>query len=227
MGKRRRLCIFIIIFLLYSIMVAGVFYQAGYKSAYGGMESPGSVLDFQTFYASISDIQDHVLTVKGMRVNDINFRGDFVLSLTDETKIIWRGTDIPLDDLEVGAHIAVTFTGGVMESDPAQITQVAQIQALDDQIRGLAPAEEQAAEVTSEQVKKLTPSMTCADVIEALGDTRDIGSGNYILEYEVDGGYLLRISFAGDDAQLGTTGDGLLDDMIPCDRARGQKVDEG
>lgn len=132
MGKRQRICIFIIIFLLYSIMVAGVFYRAGYKSAFGHTEDPGPVFDFQTFYATISDIQDHALTVKGMGVNDINFRGDFVLSLTDETEIIWRGTDIPLDDLEVGTDIAVTFTGGVMESDPAQITQVVQIRSLED-----------------------------------------------------------------------------------------------
>ncbi len=66
------------------------------------------------------------------------------------------------------------------------------------------------AQVTSEQIRELTPDMTREEVISFLGDTQDIGSGIYVYIYEVDGQYLLRIPFAGDDAQLGVTGEDLL-----------------
>lgn len=57
--------------------------------------------------------------------------------------------------------------------------------------------------------------MTRAEVLSLLGDTQDIGSGIYVYVYEVDQQYLLRIPFAGDDAQLGVTGEELLQALIP------------
>ena len=71
------------------------------------------------------------------------------------------------------------------------------------------------AQVTSEQIKKLTPTMTRTDILSLLGDTQDIGSGIYIYLYEVDQQYLLRIPFASDEAQLGVTGEDLLKALVP------------
>ncbi len=65
-------------------------------------------------------------------------------------------------------------------------------------------------QVTSEQVRELTPTMTREDVLSLLGDTEDIGSGFYVYVYKVDDEYLLRIPFASDEAQLGVTGEDLL-----------------
>ena len=62
------------------------------------------------------------------------------------------------------------------------------------------------AQVTSEQVRALTPDMTREEVLALLGCTQDGGSGIYASAYEVDGKYLLRIPFAGDIAQVGCTG---------------------
>lgn len=70
-------------------------------------------------------------------------------------------------------------------------------------------------QVTSEQIKKLTPTMTRKDVLSLLGDTQDIGSGIYIYLYEVDQQYLLRIPFASAEAQLGVTGEDLLKALVP------------
>ena len=70
-------------------------------------------------------------------------------------------------------------------------------------------------QVTSEQIKKLIPTMTRKDVLSLLGDTQDIGSGIYIYLYEVDQQYLLRIPFASDEAQLGVTGEDLLKALVP------------
>ena len=70
-------------------------------------------------------------------------------------------------------------------------------------------------QVTSEQIKKLTPTMTRTDILSLLGNTQDIGSGIYIYLYEVDQQYLLRIPFASDEAQLGVTGEDLLKALVP------------
>ena len=73
------------------------------------------------------------------------------------------------------------------------------------------PVTDTMAQVTSEQVSKLTPTMTYKDIIEVLGNTVDVGSGIYILQYEVDGEYTIKIPLADDNAQLGVTGDKLLE----------------
>ena len=109
--------------------IAGVFYFAGFQAA--RRERPA--LDAQTFYAAISDIQGDTLRVTGLTVNDVNFRGEFCFSIEKETKITWRHTDIPADDLEVGDHISVTFTGEVLETYPGQIQHVTVIRLLDDE----------------------------------------------------------------------------------------------
>ncbi|MEY8318701.1 DUF3221 domain-containing protein [Oscillospiraceae bacterium 50-58] len=123
----------VIAILCYSIAVAGVFYFIGYKTAYDHMETSVSKLIPQTFYATISEMQGNTCTVKGMEVNDINFRGEFSFSIVEETKIMWRYTEITPEDLEIGDHISITFTGEVLESYPAQIQQVDIIQLLDDE----------------------------------------------------------------------------------------------
>ena len=71
------------------------------------------------------------------------------------------------------------------------------------------------AQVTSQQIRGLTPDMTREEVLARLGDTQDIGSGIYVYVYEVDQRYLLQIPFASDGAQLGVTGDALLQAMAP------------
>lgn len=124
---------FIIALLCYSVLIAGVFYVLGYKIAYSRFEK-GDSLRSQTFYATITDIKDNRLTIKGMDINDINYRGEFCFSVGEETTIEWRGTTITVDDLEIGDMIAVSFTGEVLETYPAQLEMVDIIQLLDDEI---------------------------------------------------------------------------------------------
>lgn len=71
------------------------------------------------------------------------------------------------------------------------------------------------AQVTPEQLRELKLTMTRAEVLAFLGDTQDIGSGNYVYVYEVDQAYLLRIPFAGDEAWLGITGAELSKALAP------------
>ena len=88
-----------------------------------------------------------------------------------------------------------------------------------EEILNLLPDNKEAidepTQVTSEQIRELTPTMTREEVLSFLGDTQDIGSGIYIYVYQVDQQYLLRIPFANDEAQLGVTGEDLLKALSP------------
>ena len=130
MDRKKRIFTFIIFVLLYSVVIAGIFYLVGYSTA--NRRSENHFTQSQTFYATISNIQDNVITVKGMEVNDINFRGNFSFSVDNQTMLTWRYTDISLDDLGVGDNISITFSGIIQETDPARITKVDLIQLLDD-----------------------------------------------------------------------------------------------
>lgn len=124
----------IISLIIRVVIIAGIFFGIGYKIANIQYKNDDSVPNTQTFYATISEITEDTVTVKGMDVNDINFRGEFVFSIEKETKIIWRYTDITFSDLDTGDKIAITFAGEIMETYPMQITQVEQIQLLDDEL---------------------------------------------------------------------------------------------
>ena len=90
---------------------------------------------------------------------------------------------------------------------------------LTEEIRSLIPEYKEPidtpTQVTAEQIKQLTPTMTRTDILSLLGNTQDIGSGIYIYLYEVEQQYLLRIPFASDEAQLGVTGEDLLKALVP------------
>lgn len=111
-------------------------YLIGYKTAYDRMERAAVSYETETFYAAITDISDSSITVQGMEINDINFRGRFTFPVMEETSYLWRGTDISPEDLEEGDNISITFTGMVQESSPARIQEVVKVQLLDDDFEG-------------------------------------------------------------------------------------------
>lgn len=71
--------------------------------------------------------------------------------------------------------------------------------------------------VTREDVEKLQPNMTYKDVINILGETEDVGSGIYILEYKVDDKYILSIPFTSMESELGVYGKDLLKGLQPIE----------
>ena len=111
MGKKTKTVGWALVMLCYSVALAGVSGWIGYKVASGRVEDAAPAARPQTFYATVSDIRDNAVTVTGMEVNDINFRGEFCFSVTEETEITWRYTDISLGDLEAGDNVSITFTG--------------------------------------------------------------------------------------------------------------------
>lgn len=73
-------------------------------------------------------------------------------------------------------------------------------------------------EITSGQVRALTADMTMNDVIEALGETKDVGSGNFVLMYLVDGTQTVQLQFADENSVLGQDGDAILESGQPIAR---------
>lgn len=129
--------------LLFLLLAIAVSYFTGYQTAYHRIESdipPQQAADAsQTFYAEITQItgtleEGNSVHVKGLAVNDINYRGEFSFSIYGETSLEWRGTTLTFDQLEPGDTVALTFTGEVMESYPAILPHVTRIQLLDDKI---------------------------------------------------------------------------------------------
>lgn len=45
----------------------------------------------------------------------------------------WRHAPISLAELDPGDRVSVTYTGAVLESYPAQLTQVVRVQLLEDE----------------------------------------------------------------------------------------------
>lgn len=88
---------------------------------------------------------------------------------------------------------------------------------LDNLIEGSNKQLKTLISVTSEDIEKLQPNMTYNDVIELLGDTIDVGSGFYILNYKVDDKYILSIPFTTSDSELGVYGKDLLKALKPIE----------
>ena len=119
---------------LFLIAIAITSYFIGYKTAYDRVEENSGTVDIpQTFYAEITDISDELFTVDGLDINDINYRGAFTFSVYEETSLVWRGTEMQIEEFDVGDIISVSFVGYVQESYPGHILDVVQVQLLDDE----------------------------------------------------------------------------------------------
>ena len=92
------------------------------------------VQDCTTIYATISQISGGKVRADGLEVNDINGRGSFSFTLSEDTPITWHHTKIALSALQKGYNIAITYTGGTKETYPVQLEQVVKVEVLNDTI---------------------------------------------------------------------------------------------
>lgn len=93
----------------------------------------------QTFYANIESIKQYNdgsfhINVKGLDVNDINYRGDFSFKVDENIVMTWRGEKVKISDLKEGKNISITFTDEILTSiSPTPLMEVIKIQILDDE----------------------------------------------------------------------------------------------
>ncbi len=86
----------------------------------------------ETFYASITTINENEFVVEGLEVNDVNHRGTMVISADENTAYEWRYTAIAREELEAGDTISITYTGTVAECYPPIYSGIERVQLLDD-----------------------------------------------------------------------------------------------
>lgn len=85
----------------------------------------------QTFYAVIEYIdENNVAKVQGLSVNDVNYRGEFMFTIEEDTEIMLRYDNIDVKDLEPGDIVAITFSGPILETSPAGLSEINKIQLL-------------------------------------------------------------------------------------------------
>ena len=127
---KHRISLALALVLIVAAAAAGLFggYRWGALSAEPEMEEPT-----QTFYATITEVRDNSLLVKGLEVNDINHRWDFSVTVGENTRITWRYEDMDFSELRPGQTVSITYRGGAQETDPAGLTDVTWIQLLDDE----------------------------------------------------------------------------------------------
>ena len=127
---KHRIPLALTLILVVLAAAAGLF--GGYRWGASSAEPVSEELT-QTFYATISEVQDNRLLVEGLEVNDINHRGAFTVPVDSSTRITWRYEDMDFSELRPGQTVSVTYSGAVLESDPAQLTKTDWIQLLDDE----------------------------------------------------------------------------------------------
>ncbi len=105
-------------------MAAGIFI-AGYRLGSAANQ------DAVSFYATLLEQDGQSILVEGIPENDVNHRGKFWVSpkenapasaVTDQ-----NGAPMAMSRLPVGGLLRITYTGAVLETDPAQIREALQI----------------------------------------------------------------------------------------------------
>ena len=127
--------VFIVIAVLIIGLLVGFFVKQSQKSK---LDLP-ILGEEKAFYATIEKIREDDygfihLSVKGLEVNDINYRGAFNFSIKDDTVMTCRGENIDVSDLNVGDTIIVTFDDEIiLDIYPTPLQNVTEIQLVDDE----------------------------------------------------------------------------------------------
>jgi len=119
------------------VLAACAAFIVGFLIGHGGENNKiPNIIDAPTFYATIEEVDSHgesSLLVQGLDINNWNYRSKYILWNTSKADLVWHGTKIKFDQFQAGQTISITFDGVVMESYPGQISNVYQIEILDDE----------------------------------------------------------------------------------------------
>ena len=117
------------------VLISGAFVGGFFAGKSGQrVETQIAWSDSEVVYAEILDVKDGFFHVKGLDVNDINGRSEFTFTAKENTRLLWRGTNISLSDFQTGDRIVFFYVGEVLESYPAQVQNVVKIKLLDDEL---------------------------------------------------------------------------------------------
>ena len=131
-----------ILIIIGIIIIMGVSFVLGIFV--GQMNAPKNDLAFtkvsgQTFYANIESIKQYNdgsfhINVKGLDVNDINYRGNFTFKVDDNMDMTWRGEKVKVSDLKEGNNISINYTDEIVNDiSTTPLREDIKIQILDDE----------------------------------------------------------------------------------------------
>ena len=101
--------------------------QEQLKEYYKGVDVSKKNDILGTTFAGIierNDINNNTLYVLGFKDNDINYKGEFILRISDKTNIGYNSQVLKQENLNRGDTIRILFTGSVKETYPGQIDEV-------------------------------------------------------------------------------------------------------
>lgn len=136
MSKNKKIVISIILILLViSIVVLAIVLKDSndLNSNYEGEGIENFYGHNRVFYAEITKVSDKYILVDGTDINDINYQGEFELSIGKSTKIIKDEQEIKVEDLKIGDYVEIEFYGNIAETYPAKIKDVSEIKFLSNQ----------------------------------------------------------------------------------------------
>lgn len=116
------------------VEVAAILLGLVAAAAVGFWAGRATVPNIATFYATIEKVDGPRLLVRGSDTNEINWRGRCWLTVGEKTEFVWHGTVLEAEELRPGQNVSISFTGSVLESDPAQLDgKIWKIELLDDE----------------------------------------------------------------------------------------------
>lgn len=181
------------IILLFALLIFWAGYTVGQNKTVEGLSDEG---DSITFYAQIKEINGNSMLVSGLKENDVNFRSEFYLYITSNTKLEWHFTDIALSDFVPGQNISVTFSGEVQETYPAQIKSVNKICLLDDTNPALDRVETSSAKtyyMNADELGKTEQSLPCLTLLD---------KENFVFSYDILNSYIPTGTYEIADGEL-------------------------
>ena len=122
----------VILIILAAVLVAGAF-VGGFFVGKNNTQKETDLSNCEVVFAETISVDNGYFHVKGLDVNDVNGRGEFTFFAKENTRLVWRGTEIPLSDFQSGDRIAFYYRGAVLESFPAHVQNVVMIKLLDDE----------------------------------------------------------------------------------------------
>ena len=120
----------IVIILTVMVLFLGVLLSlsVGYKIGNAEYEKnleELSAFDFHTFYAEVSEVSEHTITLNGISLNEGRYRGEFQYEVWGETSIAHQNQPIALSDLKPGDLVSVILT-----TDKNAVTELFKIQLI-------------------------------------------------------------------------------------------------
>lgn len=114
----------IIVFLLFAVLMSFVL---GFRMGYHALDNDEGQIDIHAFYAEVKEVGTETITVKGLQLNDADYRSEFTFQLYEGLMIERHNQPISLSDIDKGDLVSI-----VLLTDISGVEDVFKIQLIDE-----------------------------------------------------------------------------------------------